>query len=246
MLTRTFIHLPGVGPRSEAHFWREGLHTWEDFLAAGEVRGLGSDRYALLRRAVQESLAQADNPAYFARLLPAGELWRLFRVFKARACYLDIETTGMSWPQEVTVIGLYDGDTFQQFVQGQNLADFEEAIQPFDLIVTFNGLQFDVPVLRACFRGLNFPAVHLDLRFILARLGFKGGLKRIEPHFGIERPPEVADLDGWEAVLLWERHRRGDRTALNTLLKYNREDVINLKTLMTKAFHLAQERLLAG
>jgi len=245
MLKRTFIHLPGVGERTEAHFWGQGLHTWEDFLAAREVPGLGRQRLVQLRSGIEESLAHEDNPGYFAPLLPPAERWRLFRRFRERAAYLDIETTGYTWPGlQVTVVGLYDGRDMRQFIHGQNLEEFPEALKNLDLVVTFNGSQFDLPVLRAYFPDLKLPPVHLDLRFILTRLGFKGGLKKIEPRFGIHRPPEVAGMDGYEAVLLWDRHCRGDYNALPTLLTYNREDVVNLEILMDRAFHLAQSRLL--
>jgi uncharacterized protein YprB with RNaseH-like and TPR domain len=247
MLKRTFIHLPGVGEQTEAHFWRQGLHTWEDFLAAREVPGLGRERLTFLRSRLRESLDQEDNPAYFGSLLPPAERWRLFRRFRQRAAYLDIETTGYTWPAlQVTVVGLYDGQEMRQFVHGQNLGDFPRALKDLDLIVTFNGSQFDLPVLRAYFQEIKLPPVHLDLRFILARLGFKGGLKKIEPRFGIRRPPEVDGLDGYEAVLLWDRHCRGDYQALPQLLSYNREDVVNLETLMDEACRLAESRLLAG
>ena len=56
----------------------------------------------------------------------------------------------------------------------------------------------------------------------------------------------MAGIDGYEAVLLWARHCRGDYNALPTLLTYNREDVINLETLMDRAFHMAQSILLGG
>ncbi|MGO9393736.1 MAG: ribonuclease H-like domain-containing protein, partial [Desulfobaccales bacterium] len=46
------------------------------------------------------------------------------------------------------------------------------------------------------------------------------------------------------AVILWGRHQRGDRTALELLLQYNREDVVNLEVLMEHAFRMQQERLL--
>lgn len=247
MLKRTFVHLPGVGEHTEAHFWRQGLHTWEDFLAAAEVPGLGRERLVQLRAGVKESLAQEDNPAYFGPLLPPAERWRLFRRFRERAAYLDIETTGYTWPGlQVTVVGLYDGREMRQFVHGQNLAEFPQALENLDLVITFNGSQFDLPVLRAYFPGLQLPPVHLDLRFILARLGFRGGLKKIEPRFGIKRPDEVSGMDGYEAVLLWDRHCRGDYAALPTLLTYNREDVVNLEVLMDKAFLLGQSRLLAS
>ncbi len=245
MLKRTFIHLPGVGSRTEAHFWRQGLGTWEDFLMADRVRGLSRERLVRLRAGLHESLGQVKNPAYFAPRLPAPEHWRLFRHFKPRAAYLDIETTGIVWPGLlVTVVGLYDGVHFRQFVQGYNLHEFPAALEIFDLLITYNGTQFDLPVLKAYFPKLSLPPVHLDLRFILARLGFRGGLKRIEPKFGIKRPPEVDGMDGYAAVLLWERYQRGDRTALDLLLEYNRQDVVNLEVLMEGAFKLWQERLL--
>lgn len=244
MLTRTFLHLPGVGARTEAHFRRQGLHTWEDLLAADRVPGLSEARLALLQRAVRESLGNLGEPRYFASRLPSGEHWRLWRHFRPRAAYLDIETYGRAWPGLlVTVAGLYDGANFRQFLQGNNLADFPAALADIDLLITYNGTQFDLPVLRAYFPELRLPPVHLDLRFLLARLGFRGGLKGIEPKFGITRPPGVAGLDGYAAVLLWQRHQRGDRTALELLLAYNREDVINLEALMERTFHLYRGRL---
>jgi len=245
MLKRTFIHLPGVGSRTEAHFWREGLGTWEDFLGAERVRGLSPERLVRLREELFESLAHLDHPAYFAPRLPTPEHWRLFRHFRPRAAYLDIETTGIYWPGLlVTVVGLYDGTHMRQFVQGYNLEEFPASLEGFDLLVTYNGTQFDLPVLKHYFPGLSLPPVHLDLRFILARLGFRGGLKGIEPRFGIHRPPEVEGLDGYAAVLLWERFQRGDSTAMDLLLQYNREDVINLEVLMEHAFKMCQARLL--
>src|SRR4030042_6868966 len=247
MLKRTFVHLPGVGFRTEAHFWRQGLVTWEDFLVVEGVSGLGSARLRWLQAELQQSLVHLDEPGYFAPRLPVGEYWRAFRHFRAKAAYLDIETSGASWPHLlVTVVGLYDGRAMRQFVQGHNLEEFPEALEDVDLIVTFNGSQFDLPVLKAYFPHLRLPPLHLDLRFLLTRLGFKGGLKRIEPRFGIRRPPAVEHLDGYDAVLLWERYQRGDRTALDLLLEYKREDVANLETLMEQAFEMCQGLLVGG
>jgi len=247
MLKRTFIHLAGVGPRREAHLWRKGVETWEDFLAAPWVPGLSRERVRSLKKDLRDSLEHQDDPAYFAARLSSTEHWRLFRNCRPRVGYLDIETTGSFWPGLlVTVVGLYDGATMRQFVQGYNLQDFPRALEQFDLLVTFNGTQFDLPVLRAYFLDLALPPLHVDLRFLLARLGYKGGLKKIEPRFGIQRPEEVDGMDGYMAVLLWRRYQRGDRTSLDLLLKYNREDVINLEVLMERAFELQQERLLPG
>ena len=247
MVKRTFIHLPGVGLRTEAHYWRQGLTTWEDFLTVNRVGGLGPERLAWLKGLLQESLRHLHPPEYFAARLPAGELWRLFHHFRSRTAYLDIETTGAGWPEQaVTVVGLYDGRTMRQFVLGKNLLDFPETLADVDVLVTFNGSQFDLPVLRASFPDLVLPPVHLDLRFILTRLGYRGGLKRIEPLFGITRAPEVAGLNGFDAVLLWERFQRGDLRAGKLLLQYNQEDVLNLEILMERAFELGKKELLKG
>jgi uncharacterized protein YprB with RNaseH-like and TPR domain len=246
MLKRTFIHLPKVGPRREAHFWRQGIETWDDLLAAERVAGLSREQVWRLKKDLRDSVEHLDQPGYFGPRLPAGEHWRLFRAFP-RVGYLDIETTGTFWPGLlVTVAGLYDGVAMRQFVQGYNLQEFPKAIKDFDLLVTFNGTQFDLPVLRAYFMDLELPPLHVDLRFLLAHLGYKGGLKKIEPRFGIHRPDEVNGMDGYMAVILWQRYQRGDRTSLDLLLKYNREDVINLEVLMERAYEMQQERLLPG
>ena len=244
MLKQTFIHLPGVGHRTEAYFWRQGLTTWEDFLSATQVAGFSRYRVRRLKDQLQESLDRVGNPAYFAQRLQPGEHWRLFRHCRPRAAYLDIETTGTFWPGlTVTVVGLYDGVEMRQFVHGYNLHELPRALEGLDLLVTFNGTQFDLPVLRANFPDLGLPPVHIDLRFLLARLGFKGGLKKIEPRFGIHRPGEVDGMDGYMAVLLWQRYQRGDQGALDLLLSYNREDVVNLEVLMDGAFAMERERL---
>jgi uncharacterized protein YprB with RNaseH-like and TPR domain len=53
----------------------------------------------------------------------------------------------------------------------------------------------------------------------------------------------VDGMDGYMAVLLWERYQRGDKGALELLLTYNREDVVNLEVLMDAAFRMERERL---
>ena len=73
---------------------------------------------------------------------------------------------------------------------------------------------------------------HIDLRFALASLGYRGGLKAVERSLGLRRDPAIQDVDGFEAVRLWHRYRRGDRTALRKLALYNLTDVVNLAALV--------------
>ena len=249
MLKRTLLHVDGVGPRREADFWRQGVSTWDNFLSAPRLSGLSWERHRRLQEEFRESVRQAADPAYFAARLAAGEHWRLFRAFRPKVGYLDIETTGSYWPGlSVTVVGHYDGSSLPRFRSRAGICrPVPGALADFDLLVTFNGTQFDLAVLRNFFPDLALPPLHVDLRFLLARLGYRGGLKKIEPRFGIRRPGEVDGMDGYMAVILWERHQRGDRTALELLLQYNQKgSIVNLEILMEQAFRMQQERLLPG
>jgi uncharacterized protein len=52
----------------------------------------------------------------------------------------------------------------------------------------------------------------------------------------------VAGLNGYDAGLLWERYRRGDREAMDRLIAYNRADVVNLEGLLRRGYAMACER----
>jgi uncharacterized protein YprB with RNaseH-like and TPR domain len=190
-----------------------------------------------------DAVAQGDA-AFFKPLLPSGETWRLYSEFADRAVFLDIETTGLSpYYDEVTVIGALGGGKPALFVSGMNLDRFPAYIRQFPLVVTFNGSQFDVPFLRAHFPQARLDQAHIDLRFVLASLGYRGGLKMVERSLGLRRDPSIQGVDGFEAVRLWHRFRRGDRTALETLVLYNLTDVVNLVELVEIAVKLKAGRL---
>ena len=73
-------------------------------------------------------------------------------------------------------------------------------------------------------------ADHHDLMYDCWRCNLKGGFKAVEQQLGI--PRQLAGISGFDAVLLWRQYvNYDDRSALATLLKYNEEDVVNLKML---------------
>lgn len=180
----------------------------------------------------------SGDPCYFSKLLPSTAQWRLYPEFRYATAYLDIETTGLKASYDnITVIGLYDGKTLFYYVKDENLDDFREDIDKYKVIVTYNGKCFDIPFIREAM-GLAMEHTHIDLRFVLASLGFSGGLKGCEKKVGITRG-EVTGLDGYDAVLLWNLYEMtGDCKALETLLAYNLQDVVNLETLMIMAYNL--------
>ncbi|MGI0151573.1 MAG: ribonuclease H-like domain-containing protein, partial [Thermoplasmata archaeon] len=76
------------------------------------------------------------------------------------------------------------------------------------------------------------PAAHIDLRFVLRRLGYSGGLKRIEQELRLGEREGVEGLRGLDAVRLWQEWRRGRRESLDLLIEYNRADTVNLEPLL--------------
>jgi uncharacterized protein YprB with RNaseH-like and TPR domain len=161
----------------------------------------------------------------------------LFPEFRHTLAYLDIETTGLGYGSTITTIVLYDGQQIRHYVQGDNLHDFTHDIRQYSTIVTYNGKSFDVPFIERCLR-IKMPHAHIDLMHVLRSLGYRGGLKSCERQLGLTRP-ELADVDGFFAVLLWQEFRRTqDHRALETLLAYNATDVVHLEVLMVQAYNL--------
>ncbi len=238
MLKHTFIHIPGVGEKTERWLWRNKILCWEDCLKNFHQIKLPKKMHAtlsLFARLSINALLRGDI-SFFKKLLPETQLWRVYPEFKEKTAFLDIETTGIGEGKDyVTVIGLFDGKKTHFFIQGENIEDFPKAIKKYSIIVTYNGEKFDLPFLKATFSQLDFPQVHIDLRYILKRLGYSGGLKKIEKMVGIERSEMVKNFNGYDAVILWNRYLDGEPEALRLLLNYNREDVVNLKYLIELA-----------
>lgn len=245
MLKHTFQHIHGIGEKTEKRIWREGVTTWEEFLDSHNRLSLPHWQKELACMAIEESLyalEQRDARYFGAKLSPALH-WRLYSEFGQRIGYLDIETNGLAnGDSTITVIGLHDGDMPRVYVQGDNLYQFIRDIEEFTLLVTYNGKQFDLPVIR---RELGIPLeqAHIDLRYPLAALGYKGGLKKIERSVGLEREGPLSLLDGWCAVFLWRYHQQGEPGALETLLRYNLEDVVHLPALLALVYNTRLQQL---
>ena len=243
MLERTFIHIQGIGQKTEQKLWKRGILTWQHFLQAKEVV-FSPARDRFVRQELDASIRHRKDVRFFSDRLSAGEMWRFFNVFKEKAVYLDIETSGgYQGVDDITVIGLFDGNDVQTFINGINLDEFEIAVDQYELVVTFNGTCFDLPFIRRWFPNISLPPAHIDLRFLLKKLGYTGGLKKIEKDFGLVRGAEIEGMDGYEAVMLWKAYQWGDRTALDTLIEYNTADVVNLKPLMEAGFREMKNRL---
>lgn len=237
MLDATFLHCPGIGPKTERRLWAAGAESWSEYELRREQLGISPASKARLDPLVAESARrlEARDFAWFAEHLPQKEHWRAFPFFSDRVAYLDIETTGGLESSALTVVGLYDGAEMHQLVRGRDLQRFPDFIVDKAMIVTFFGTGFDLPFLRRAY-GMEFPQLHVDLCFLLKRLGYRGGLKAIEDRLGITRSEDTQGLSGWDAVRLWNLWRGGNARALEVLLDYNREDVLNMEVLLNWAY----------
>lgn len=247
MLTHTFCHLPGIGPATERTWWTQGWLTWEDFISSRPSR-MSAKRHQKLAQELEESMnrLEAGDAAYFASRLPKAEMWRLFASFAHTLAYVDIETTGgLHGLDHITTIAAYDRTQVHTFVHGHNLEHAADFLTQPQLLITYNGSCFDLPYLHREV-GLPAPAAHIDLRFLLASVGLRGGLKGCERQVGIDRG-ELDGFDGYLAVLLWHGYQTlQDIRYLHTLLCYNCEDVINLELLMIEAWNRKVARLPLG
>jgi uncharacterized protein len=239
MLKNTFLHVPGLGIKTEQRIWNSGIHCWDDLLR-GNLALFSQRRMDILKQSIEESLEHlsGNNPNYFGERLPSNQSWRMFPEFRESTAYLDIETTGLDpWTNQITTIALYDGTSIFTYVHGQNLDEFKDDIQKYKVIVTYNGKCFDVPFIQSYFMA-KMGQVHIDLRYLLKSLGYAGGLKGCEKKAGIDRG-ELEGVDGYFAVLLWDDYQRNhNHKALETLLAYNIQDVANLEKLMVLSYNL--------
>jgi len=188
MLQNTFIHIQSIGAITEQRLWESGLRDWDAFTDDISIP-LSGKRKFLLQKGIEESRQHLyqNNPVYFSKCLPANQSWRFFPEFRNSIAYLDIETTGLDRHyHSITTIALYDGESVQTYVQGQNLEDFIEDIQKYKVIVTYNGKSFDIPFIEHFF-NIKLGQAHIDLRYILYSLGFRGGLKGCERQLGMDR-----------------------------------------------------------
>lgn len=226
--------LSKVGRAKEKAIWKQGVGTWDDFLA-NEVKGVSKNRKEGYDRLIRLAKLNLDyeNTLHFRETLPPSEMWRIYPEFKEKAAFVDIEAFGYC----ITVVGIYDGYEVKHFVKGFNLnrEALLRELYKYKLMITFNGSSFDIPMLERFLRH-KIRIAHIDLRHVCSRIGLKGGLKSIENQLGFKRMKEVDGMTGEQGAWCWELfHHTGKQEYLDLLLKYNAEDVLNLKPLAEHA-----------
>jgi uncharacterized protein YprB with RNaseH-like and TPR domain len=243
MLTASFSFAKGMTEDLERGLWARGVLDWDLAKAHPEevVEGVGGSRASKVAEAIgeaQKALAARDRGWFKGNFNP-HEAWRLWRGYcpAERIALVDIETTGLTpGYDQITVIGLVDRNRQRVFVAGkpmpgdEPLERFPAALKDYDLIVTFNGENFDLPFIDRHFKeaGLRIDQPHLDLLILARALGISGGLKDIEKQVGISRGGDIAGMRGNEAITLWGAWKNGDAAAYKKITTYCKADCANL------------------
>ena len=237
MIPNSFVIFPGVRHSIEEQIWDAGVTDWSDASTSSLEQWIAEPDLAAGRTALEERDARHFNDA-----LLGSDRWRLYQDFIDETAFLDIETTGLSpGDSVVTMVGVLDRTGFTAYTRGENLQELPRAISKHKLIVTFNGASFDLPFLRHEFQAssqddLFDHAAHLDLRYAMKKAGYTGGLKRFEQALGVGRESALSNLSGRDAITLWRMADEGEQGAMETLIRYNAEDVASLPDLASIAY----------
>ena len=177
-----------------------------------------------------------------------------------RILYLDTETTGFQGAGTVAfMIGCGwltdEGFVVRQYVlrdypdEPDQLRQLEELLRGFDVLCTFNGRSFDVPLLQTRFlmqrmRSSCLEKPHIDLLHIARRV-WKLRLRRCRLGDLEERilgRPREDDLPGSEAPeRFFEMLRTGEPHALDGVLKHNEQDVASMCTLLAHMHRMYEQ-----
>ena len=249
MLKSTYIHIPGVGKTVEQKIWASGIRSWDEFVEKQDLVPISPARKEKIMEGIRHSSErlEANDFCYFSKCLPSSEHWRAYPFFSDSVAFVDIETTGLSSDRDyITVVGIYDGKEAKTYVRGINLDEIMEEFSKYKLLVSFNGARFDLPFIKSEYPDLEFSQLHIDLMYPLRRIGYSGGLKHIEKVLGISRSEDTDGLTGFDAVRLWKQYEKGNRASLDTLLNYNKEDIVNLKTIIELTYPKMVEKALGS
>jgi hypothetical protein len=241
MLSRSFCCFRGLSLEAERRLWRLGCRGWDHLSLLGhrlvspkKLSGILAQLPGL-RAAVDGRVADV-----FLERLPPGHRIRVWPDFADGFGFLDVETTGLGRRDSLTVVGLSIGTELHQFVSGRDLGEFLRHWRRVEVLVTFNGKAFDVPVLSRSF-GLSTIPPHIDLRTECRPHGLFGTFKDIEARIGCQRS-EAEVGSGAEAAEWWRRHVVDrDSEALDRLLRYNARDTLSLRVLAAELWRRSTE-----
>ncbi len=167
--------------------------------------------------------------------------------------FLDTETTGLAGGTGTYAfligVGRFTGDGFQlsqffmrdPYEEPAQLAALQSALVDCEVLVTYNGKSFDVPLLNSRFVANGEPPplntyTHIDLLHIARRLWRdrleSRTLGSIEKNI-LELPRTEEDIPGWMVpTIYFDYIKSGDARPMTNVLYHNAMDIISLASLL--------------
>lgn len=243
MIEKAFLQFRGIGPKAVEKLQQHGYQNWQDVILQPQQLPLSKKQTASILTEIEtyQDRIQAEDIQFFCNALDARDKWRILADYYELLSFFDIETNGYFYGDNITVITCLHKNRLYKFVNGENLDDFLYLLEEISLLASFNGTNFDIPIIQQYFHINELPCAHIDLRWICYHAGYKSGLKRVEKKLGIRRPAHLIDVDGQDAIILWHRwQHRSDTLARKKLIEYCALDSLSLKLLAAKILKLYQ------
>lgn len=222
---QSLCQIAGISPEYEIELRRRGCLSYRNL---SDMTGNASTR--LRRKQIDESVRVFEKCRGLGLIdavvnaFPCGYRCRVLHDRLENVCFLDIETDAAERRSRITCIGTMMNGVPRSFVRGENLEEFLDIWHGAEVLVTFNGKRFDVPIIQREF-GLSTVPAQVDLLDEARNYGLRGGLKQIEAHIGFKRKSSTGKT-GLDAIELWDVFKReGSLEARDQLLRYNLEDV---------------------
>ena len=188
-------------------------------------------------------------PTYPAHLLSKDE--RLKELDFRKALFLDTETTGLSGGTGTFAfmvgLGFFQGDRFlvHQFFmrdyseERASLSLLKNFIDSFQFLITFNGRQYDIPLLETRFILSRMPSKirempNFDLLYPSRKI-WKGAyencrLVTLESQLlGVERTDDIPSE--WIPYLYFDYIQTGDARKIQQVFYHNQMDILSMVTL---------------
>jgi len=228
-------------------------------LVPGELYGAGGERFyrvAALAETIWDDARQFHREyleALRSPFPPGAEALDGLKVMQEarpeEICYLDLETTGLSMTPLFLVGLMYSsGDDLvvdQLFARDYTeeravLVHTAETLKGFKMLVTFNGMRFDLPFLeeRMIYTGLEFAGapVHVDLLPVARRI-----LKKRTPNHKLQtlerylcNRKRIGDVPGSEIPGVYHEYvRTQDAGDIAGVFHHNRLDLLTMLQLVT-------------
>jgi len=241
VIERSFIILPGIGPKNEQRLWANGIDSWDSLLFRKRIKGLSDERMERYRQIAKQiiNLQSKGMIHEIGMMLPKKETWRLLGSWDSRYIAMDAECVKIQGISSPVIVSVYRGfDRPVTLLRGDDLCwkNLKELIRGGQYLVTFNGSSFDMPMLeRWGYSPDNI--MHIDLRRFAQRAGLTGGLKSIERKLGIVRSRELEFSTERQVSYLWRLwEEKGSKNALDLLVRYNVQDTTTLRSLSKEIY----------